>query len=189
MKNKITLLIIALISNIYFINTAYSQNITNDACSFEYCAETPAPLVDCGIYDGYRYMSVGVGPIIFIPNLGLGYRERYAQFGWDAALSVSTIGYIHQLNVHLVGHYYFSPMRRNSAYIGLGLMGSEIFSNKRAEGSTLSPDFIFGKELEMCGNRRQFIEMHVNVPTVCFSSKYTESMYFPMMYVKYGISF
>lgn len=190
MKNKFIYFILALIANFSFANIANCQPLKNDAYYPDSYSEGPAPGFDCDVCDAYRYVSLGVGPIIFIPNVGVGYRERYSQFGWDTALSFSTIGYAHQLSAHLVGHYYLSPSRKNSAYLGLGLMGSGVFTNHEGGGATLSPDFVFGKELEKIGNSsRHFIEMHVAIPTMWKDSKHTHSMYFPLMYIKYGISF
>jgi hypothetical protein len=157
-------------------------------CPEQY-VEAPESEWDCGVCDSYRYVSVGMGPIILIPNVGIGYRERHSKFGWDSALSFSTIGYAHQLSAHLVGHYYLSPFQKNSAYLGLGLMGSGIFTNHKHSAGTLSPDFVFGKVLERSNDSRHFVEMHVAVPTVWVESKHSHSMYFPLMYIKYGISF
>lgn len=139
-------------------------------------------------YDAYRYVSFGVGPIVIIPNVGIGYRERYSQLGWDTGLSFSTVGYAHQLSAHVAGHYYFSP-RKNSAYVGLGLLGSGICTNDGEGGATLSPDFIFGKELKREGDSKHFIEMHVGIPSMWIDSKHVKPMYVPLMYVKYGIAF
>jgi hypothetical protein len=141
------------------------------------------------VSSAYRYFSVGVGPIIFIPNVGIGYRERFSRCGWDAGLSFSTIGYAHQLCAHVVGHYYLSPSQKNSAYLGLGLMGSGVTTNHGEGGGTLSPDFVFGKELNRQGNSKHFIEMHVAIPTLWVGKKHMGSMYFPLMYIKYAFSF
>lgn len=137
--------------------------------------------------DAYPYVSIGVGPIVFIPNIGIGYRKRYDQFGFDSSLSFSTIGWAHQLTGHLVGHYYLSPYQ-HSTYLGLGLLGSGIIMNDGYCGGTLSPDFVFGKELKVSDKRRHFLEMHVAVPTVLTGSK-PKGFYLPLMYIKYGISF
>lgn len=182
MKNKTIYLLLAFIVSFYFITPAHCQLVVDDI-------EVPVSDLDCAVPDAYRYVSLGVGPIIFIPNVGIGYRKRYSQFGWDTALSFSTIGYAHQLSAHLVGHYYLSPLRKNSAYLGLGLMGSGVITNRKEGGGTLSQDFVFGKELERDGDSRHFIEMHVAIPTIWTTSKHTYSMYFPLMYIKYGIAF
>lgn len=185
MKNKITYLILAFIINFSFISPAYCQLLTDDVC----CPESCALETDCGVSNAYRYVSFGVGPIIVIPNVGIGYRQRYSQFGWDTAISFSTVGYAHQLGAHFVGHYYLSPTIKNSAYLGLGLIGSGIFTNNNKISGTLSPDFVFGKQLDKAGDKNHFIEMHVAIPTMLIKSKRTASMYLPLMYIKYGIAF
>lgn len=139
--------------------------------------------------DGFRYATIGVGPIIFIPNIGIGYRERYGQYGLDGAFSFSTIGYAHQLSAHAVGHYYLEPEKLDSTYLGLGVMGSCILTNHGKGGFTLSPDFVVGKELNRGSDRRQFVELHVAIPTLWMESKRTRGMYLPLMYLKYGFSF
>lgn len=176
MNNKFNYLIFAFITQFCFI--AFAAGELNE----EFFSEE----VECPVQDSYRYASIGVGPIIFIPNVGIGYRERNAEWGWDTGLSFSTIGYAHQLTAHLVGHYYLSPSKINSAYLGLGIMGSGILTNKGEGAGTLSPTFVFGKEL---GAGRHFIEMHVGVPTFWMGSKHRNTMYLPLMYIKYGIAF
>lgn len=184
MKN-IKYLLLAFIASFSLINSAHCQFTTHDVCDYE-----NLNISNSGVHDAYRYASIGIGPIIFIPNIGIGYRERHAKFGWDTALSFSTIGYAHQLSAHIIGHYYLSPMRKNSAYLGLGLMGSGILINhKKQTGTTLSTDFVFGKELQSSDDKRHFIEIHVAVPTICMSFKHHHGMYFPLTYIKYGVSF
>lgn len=152
--------------------------------------EESAVEYDYGVNDSYRYVSVGVGPVVFIPNLGIGYRERNCQLGWDTGLSFSTIGYAHQLSAHIVGHYYLNPYQQNSLYLGLGLLGSGVIENKGHGFGTLSTDFVIGKEFERTDCSRQFLEMHVGIPTLAVNFKGSASMcYLPMMYIKYGMSF
>lgn len=193
MKNKIAFLTLMLAVNFSFLNPAHCHLITNEICDPELeieTFETSIPQVDCDIFDGYRYISLGVGPFIVIPNVGIGYRKRCFEFGWDTAVSFSTIGYAHQVSAHVVGHYYLSPLQKNSAYLGLGLMGSGIWTNKREGGGTLSPDFVFGKELDRSCNSKHFIEMHVAIPSLWLShKKHHHCLYFPLMYIKYGIAF
>jgi len=135
----------------------------------------------------FGYATVGVGPIFFIPNVGIGYRQRHAQYGWDTGLSFSTVGYVHQLSAHFAGHYYLDPCEAESTYLGLGLLGSFITTNHNLwSGVTLSPDFIIGRELK----NHHFIEMHVAAPTVSFGShRGAQGFYLPMMYIKYGFAF
>lgn len=185
MKNKITYIILALIVNFAYISTAYCQPLVNDGYwSLESYTEIPTSDTS----KGYRYVSLGVGPIIFIPNIGIGYRKRYSQFGWDTALSFSTIGYAHQLSGHFVGHYYLSPLDSTPTYLGLGVIGSGVITNQKKGGVTLSPDFVFGKEFIQSDDSRHFVEMHVAVPSL-WMNKRIGGMYFPLMYIKYGISF
>lgn len=189
MKNKLKYLVTLLIANFSFINASCVHAVTNDVYYDDSYYSEALQECDYCVCDAYRYVSVGVGPIVFIPNLGIGYRQRGTQFGFDTALSFSTFGYVHQLSAHLVGHYYLSPYQQNSAYLGLGLMGSGIITNHRDGAGTLSPDFVFGKELERNEDSRHFIEMHVAMPTLWMGSRHHHSSYIPLMYVKYGMSF
>lgn len=183
-KTIISRSILALVASFAWMSQGFAEEISWEEPSME----TPFYEVELSQCDSYRYFSVGVGPIIFIPNVGVGYRVRHNQYGCDASFSFSSIGYAHQLSAHCVGHYYFSQ-RQNSAYVGAGLIGSGIFTNHGKGLCTLSPDFVLGKELETCGERRHFIEMHVAAPTLCIRTKHSEAFYLPLMYIKYGISF
>jgi hypothetical protein len=185
MKCKSILFAFVLLFN---FSSIYSQPLMYDDYMLGTYDETPT-LEACDQCSGYRYVSIGMGPIVFIPNVGVGYRARDFQFGWDTALSFSTIGYAHQLTAHFVGHYHLSPMEKDSAYLGLGLMGSGVLTNRGDGGATLAPDFVLGKELTEKNNGRHFIEMHVSIPTMWMDSCRTHSLYFPLIYIKYGISF
>ena len=68
-------------------------------------------------------------------------------------------------------------------------MGSVVMTNDRDCGGTLSPDFVFGKELTKKDDNRHFIEMHVAIPTLLLDKKKQHSMYLPLMYIKYGFAF
>lgn len=201
MKNKTLLLAINLLFFGSFINPICGQESTQEApnlkgLSSSYCSQKDVEQVIPDFYNGaysdYRYVSVGVGPVIFIPNLSLGYRKRYAQYGWDVALGVSTIGYAHQLTARAVGHYYLSPLQKNTNYVGLGLITGFGFTNKnqgfvKKNVKSLSPLFTFGREFKnACGNTH-FIEMQVAIPT--FFKGDSHCMFFPLMYIKYGIAF
>lgn len=188
MKNKFTTLILTFLTCLSITQAINCQEITEEVCCLESLNETLIQEFNECKSDSYRYVSIGVGPILFIPNFGIGYRERYSHLGYDTGLSFSTVGYVHQLSAHLVGHYYLHESQ-NSAYLGLGLMGSGVIPNRGRSGLTLSPDFIFGKEFEKNGESRHFIEMHVAVPTLWVNSKGPRAMYFPLMYIKYGTSF
>ncbi|MBA3239443.1 MAG: hypothetical protein H0T62_14025 [Parachlamydiaceae bacterium] len=188
MKIRFTHFALAFLLNLSFVGNAYSNPLAEiHSCMDD--AEEVLELDYTGIYDAYRYVSVGVGPLIFTPNIGIGYRVRNSQYGWDTSLSFSTIGYAHQLSGHVVGHYYLDPHLDNSTYVGFGLLASGVLSNHHHSASTLSPDFVVGKGLESTGNRKHFIEAHVAAPTLWKGSKHFRTMHFPLMYVKYGFSY
>lgn len=193
MKNKLTYIIATLIASVSFLNTSFANMafISGPEAVIESAEQVTDFEIDvaCSITDSYRYFSVGVGPIVFIPNLGIGYRERYAQYGWDTGASFSTIGYAHQLTAHVVGHYYLDDSRQNSPYVGLGIMGSGIFTNRNGSSATISPLFVFGKEFTKEECSRHFLEMQVAIPTFWTHRKHHCSNYIPLMYIKYGISF
>lgn len=185
MKMKVIFFIFVCAVNFCFA----SGGSCDPVCSSKPYDELADSKFNGGVYDCYRYLSIGVGPFVVVPNVGVGYRERYSQYGWDTALSFSTVGYVHQLSAHLVAHYYLSPLRKNSAYLGFGLIGSGVLTNYRDCGGTLSTDFIFGKELKRSGDSSHFMEMHVGIPSLLIESKRTHCTYLPLMYIKYGIAF
>lgn len=139
------------------------------------------------IFEAYPYATIGTGPILIIPNIGIGYRQRAARVGYDSAIGYSTIGYAHQLEGHLIALYYLNPCQKNSNYLGCGVAGSGIFCNDGKSTGLLAPDFVFGKEFKDC--RRQFVEVHIEVPSFLFNRETTTPIYFPLMYLKYGVSF
>lgn len=183
MLNKTYRKLFMLISGLVISTQAFGDYGPSDVCF----AEPQNPYQ--GVYEAYPYATLGGGPIVVIPNIGIGYRQRFARVGTDAALSFSTIGYAHQLSFHAVGHLYLDPCRYDSMYVGLGVTGSGIFTNGKGCIGTFSPDFVFGKVLESSGPRRHFIEMHVGMPTLLFGSGGGHGMYLPLMYIKYGFSF
>lgn len=189
MRNKIAFLILALIVNFSPITKAYSDPLMDEVCFDKDSIDNFDSNDYLGTKDSCRYFSLGVGPVIFIPNVGVGYRERFSQFGYDTALSFSTIGYVHQLSAHLVGHYYLDSSGIYEPYLGFGLIGSGVFTNHKEGGFTLSPDFVFGKGIETESKNRHFIEMHIAVPTMWIDFRHANSSYFPLMYIKYGIAF
>ncbi len=176
MKNKFIKLILIVAASFSFSGQAYAQ--------YE-----PAYNYDYDTCDAYVYTTVGTGPIFLIPNFGLGYRERQFQSGWDTSINFATLGYIHQVSLHLAGQCYLNPFSRTSPYLGLGVVGSGIFTNHKDWLSTIGPDFILGKEFEGAFGSRQFFEMHVVLPSIVQERRHTYFTYLPMMYIKYGTSF
>lgn len=193
MNSQIKQVILTIVASLSFASLAHAHthpvHVAHEGCCAEVYSETPAIDYNGAIYDSYGYVSVGLGPVFFAPNLGIGYRERHANLGWDTSLSVSTIGYAHALNGSLVGHLYFSPVRQNSGYVGLGVMTSAISTNRGDVAGTVSTDLVFGKELSWDGCGRHFVEMHVGVPTLLIERAHSRNLYLPLVYVKYGTSF
>ncbi|NGX41863.1 MAG: hypothetical protein K940chlam7_00137 [Chlamydiae bacterium] len=141
--------------------------------------------------DSYGYYTFGVGPIILIPNIGIGYRQRCMRFGYDFSLSASTLIELHQIQGNAVCHYFPNPCRQDPWYFGLGVSTSFILSNHSHNAKTIAPDFVIGKELMHCGSKKHFVEAHINAPT-WGSSKYSFKkrgrLDIPLMFIKYGIS-
>lgn len=172
--------------------SAWCETQANDSCCLDLGTQAPTPIYNYEAHDAYRYFSVGVGPIIFAPNIGIGYRKRYSQFGWDAAVNVSTIGRLHQINAHLVGHYYLTSLEKHSDYMGVGLIVSEIFTNhNKRVGTMLSSDVVYGSEFKINATSKQFIELHLAGLTLSWinykKERYLQNL--PILYLKYGVKF
>src|SRR5262249_53433159 len=120
MLNKTYRKVFLLISSLVISTQAFCDYSPSDVCF----AQQQNP-----VYEAYPYATVGGGPIVIIPNIGIGYRQRFARLGTDTALSFSTIGYAHQLSFSAIGHLYLDPCRYDSMYVGLGVTGSGIFMN------------------------------------------------------------
>lgn len=136
----------------------------------------------------YPYFSVGTGPVLVIPNVGLGFRARRTRTGIDTSLGYSTIGYAHLVQGAVVGHLYLDPWQETSSYFGLGIAGSGFFDNHGYSNGSIGPDFVFGREFRCKGKRRQFLEMHVQAPSWWFDRGRPERFDLPLMFVKYGTS-
>jgi len=170
------------------------------------CAIVNASVSDLdthGIYAGdfsesFGYVSAGFGPIIPVPNVGIGYRQRFAgQWGWDSALNFATAGVAHHASAQLLAHYYLSE-KQNSVYIGTGARFGGFLSNHRNEtAGVMSVDSVIGKALANDGDGNHFIEMHVCTPgywstkkvaKVCPSTSRKFSA-LPLVYITYGVGF
>lgn len=182
---------------LFFINSLSGEEDTQCApnlkgLSSEYCCfhkDDPVVTDYRNGYSEYHYATLGVGPIIFVPNLGIGYRKRYAHYGWDVSAGFSTIGYAHSLTAQGVGHYYFSPFQKNTHYIGAGLLSGLSFTKHDRGIHSFSPLFVYGKEFRSDSENKHFIEMHVALPTCWKDGRRYRFMYFPVVYIKYGVAF
>ncbi|MFV0339168.1 MAG: hypothetical protein ACK5MA_00855 [Parachlamydiaceae bacterium] len=180
---------LALLSLLTLPFFSFAETTWKEKFDFEFEEEACTEECPEAFCDRYRYVTLGVGPVIFIPNVGIGYRERKGCYGWDSALSFSTIGYANQFSGHLATHYYLNPSKQNSVYIGAGVLASGVFTWHGKGGFTVSPDWIVGKELKWNNESRHFLEMHVAVPTYWSGSHRSHWIYLPLMYIKYGFSF
>ncbi len=195
MNNKIKTLTCVLLSCFSFAQADLAYDgFAEEECGEMTCCEhsydnTYPVEFDSRLCGGYRYATLGMGPFILIPNVGIGYRERYYRHGWDVGASFSTIGYYHQITAHWARHLYLSPYTQNSGYLGLGVLGSGIVSNRGKGALTLAPVFVFGKELESSDESHHFVEMQVGIPTLWFESGHSKFNYIPFLYFKYGFSF
>ncbi len=199
MKKIIQSTLFGIVLSSFFINSANCELLTNDTVSTKESIATQSKLDNVN-QESYPYITVGIGPIIFepmfffTPNVGVGYRSRHNRLGWDGSISYSTIFVAHYFNGTLSGHYYLSPSNKNPSYIGLGVMGGFGFGNQvkplgENSVSTFSPDFVFGKEFTKSSGNKNFIEVHVSVPTLATNFKSTELMNYPILFTKYGIKF
>lgn len=145
------------------------------------------------IIESYPYATLGIGPIPILPNFGLGYRTRFSQIGWDSSVEYSTtFGQgpdYHQFSCHSVGLYYLDPCKKDSYYLGCGALGGVMSFTwcYREHLWYCSPDFVFGKQFGE--SKRQFIELHINAPAAILGREKLTFFKFPLVQIKYGVSF
>lgn len=138
----------------------------------------------------YGYFTMGTGPVILIPNLGVGYRSRIKHHGFDASLNASTIIIAHSVQGSLLYHFYPDYQRQDPWYVGAGVSAGLFFDNTRDSCFGISPDIVVGKELYSHRNTKHFFEAHVQTPTWFGNSlKRINRLDFPMVYIKYGLAF
>ena len=151
--------------------------------------------IDCYAYKtekAYSYVSVGVGPILILPTLGVGHRHHFIHHGFDFSLNATTAIKAHQVQASAVYHFIPNPYRQDPWYVGLGIASSAYYLNSGRPSYSLAPDVVIGKELSSHNNRNHFVELHVQSPTWFSKSVNMHSMTrldIPLTYVKYGIGF
>lgn len=145
----------------------------------------------CEYCDSYGYFTIGTGPILLIPNLGVGYRQRNLHHGFDVSLSASTIIEAHIVQGSLLYHFYSNPYREDPWYVGAGVTTSLFLTNHSDSAGGISPDFVIGKELKREGDNKHFVEVHVQAPLWASSLKDNKmtQINFPLMFIKYGVAF
>ncbi len=151
---------------------------------------------ECESCTSFNYFTVGTGPVVLIPSIGVGHRSHEGRKGFDISANYSTIFVAHQFQGIAVYHFYPKPFNRNPVYLGAGAAGGIIFTNKHRDGDrawTIAPDFVIGKEFRQSEGTKNFLEAHVQGPTWAnvgntgFHNK--SRLDFPVVYVKYGIGF
>lgn len=139
----------------------------------------------------YQYATFGLGPVIFIPQVGTGYRSHGVQHGWDTSLNLSSIILIHYINCTINYHYYFQNDIANPIYAGIGVNGGAIFANcTDVQVFTLSPNFVFGREFTSRRNKKTFLEANIAAPLWnAHKLRMKNRVDLPLVTVKYGFSF
>lgn len=189
MRSQSRFIILYFLVFIFSTNPVFSQQECYTSIN-ENNTDIDYTLQNCPVDYSFRYFNVGGGPFILIPNIGVGYRERHVNIGKDIALSVSSIGFAHQLGAYVMGHYYLSPQEQNSFYFGCGVLGSYFTLNDGSWDCYLSPNFAFGKEFKQTGEDHHFLELHITAPSITLRHhRHCAIMYIPLIYIKYGMSF
>ena len=173
MKNTL----IALFLLVCFTNT---QNVEAQAEWDQFLYEN-----DTAYCDSYPYFTLGVGPILILPNVGVGYRGRVFHHGFDISLSAATVIQAHHIQGIVAYQFYPNPYREDPWYVGLGTATSLYLDNHGHSGLTVAPDISVGKVTMTRSGEKHFWEAHVQAPTW---GEYGR-LDFPLMYIKYGVSF
>lgn len=138
----------------------------------------------------YPYFTLGTGPVVLIPSLGVGYRSRVRHHGFDISLNASSVIVAHAIQGQLLYHFYPDYKREDPWYIGAGVAAGYFFENGGHAGGAISPDIAIGKEFLSSKKTKQFIEAHIQAPTwYNFHRSKHQRLDFPLVYVKYGIAF
>lgn len=166
---------------ILFLLCLMTANVHADECFEEQsaCRE---------INQSFNYWNAGVGPLLLIPNVGIGRRHLCNHFGWDASLNVGSVVYITTVQVMADALYIPNPEMQNPLYLGAGVAFGGAFGTRFALGA-VAPDFMIGKELSNDEDGKTFIEAHLQIPTWAFGHGAKDRTYFPLVTIKYGMSF
>ncbi|MBA2727403.1 MAG: hypothetical protein H0U49_04440 [Parachlamydiaceae bacterium] len=141
----------------------------------------------------FNYWNVGVGPLLLIPNVGIGHRYYQDQFGFDVSLNFGSVYYVSSLQLIANALYIPNPHVERPWYFGLGgALG--VGTDYKFSGAivTASPNFLIGKELTNNNDYKSFVEAQIQFPTWGSKARKISKnlrVDFPLMYVKYGRSF
>jgi hypothetical protein len=166
---------------ILFLACLFTTNAHADECVYE---EPEC----CEMAQTFNYWNAGVGPIILIPNVGIGRRYFSDHYGWDISLNVGSVIYATSVQIMADALYIPNPQASNPLYLGAGVAFGGAFGSRFAIGA-VAPDLLIGKELSNDEYGKTFIEAHLQVPTWAFGHRKKESIYFPLVTIKYGMSF
>lgn len=144
--------------------------------------------VCCETSQAFNYWNAGVGPLLLVPNVGVGRRQLNEHYGWDISLNVGSVVYVTTVQVIADALYIPCPQAKNPLYLGLGVAVGGAFGSNMATGA-VAPDFLIGKELSNDEDGKTFIEAHIQTPTWAFGHGKKGKTHFPLVTMKYGMSF
>jgi len=139
----------------------------------------------------YNYVSVGMGPVILAPCLGVGFRHRLRANGFDASLRLSTVGVAHSLQANCNYLRYINSERNSSWYVGAGPAVGIACTNKFSRDAVfvVSPNFVIGKEVICENGSKEFHDFSVQAPHWTPLEKNKGPLNFPTVYYRYGVAF
>jgi len=141
----------------------------------------------------FNYWNAGVGPLLLIPNVGIGRRYYQDRFGYDVSLNLGSVYYVSSLQFIANALYIPNPQAERPWYFGLGA-ALGVATDHKFSGAilTASPNFLVGKELTNNDCYKSFVEAQIQFPTWGSDARKSSKSLrvdFPLMYLKYGRSF
>lgn len=164
---------------ILFFTCLFAINVHADECVYE----------EPEFIQTFNYWNAGVGPLLLIPNVGIGRRHLNDHKGWDISLNVGSVIYATTVQIMANALYIPNPQAPNPLYLGAGVALGGAFVGSRFAVGAVAPDFLIGKELTNDESGKTFIEAHVQIPTWTFGRDVKDRTHFPFMTIKYGMSF
>ena len=141
----------------------------------------------------FNYWNFGVGPVLIVPNVGIGHRHYHEQCGYDVSLNLGSIYYASCLQLIANALYIPNPCAENPWYFGIGgAIGIATDYRFSGASTTVSPNFLIGKEISNNGFNKTFIEMQTQIPTWFSDVRKIDRLKhfeFPLMSIKYGMNF
>lgn len=156
------------------------------------------------VEESFGYVHMGLGPApLPLPDFGIGFRKQSHNWGYDVVFELWTIYALTSLKLTPSVLYYSRPDTSSQFYSGFGLANSYLIpkgnsSNRIVSESTyaLAPQFIFGKKYKNENGEDRFFQVTVDWPTHTFKQDFirrdfgtAQTLYFPIVYLKYGVAF